>query len=156
MTATINEIQDQVKTRYAFFKKTLLTLSEEDLNTPPLASKRSIGEIIEHVIRLDGVPLFGKIMFYYPLNILTGLVNKANRKPLDASDYKWNLERTIPRRSNFISKEKLWKNCSDTYSRVWMYLRKAQDKDRRILHYTERHANMHLKQIQVLLEITEP
>ncbi len=150
MTSTIPEIQELMEKRYTYLIKTVQSLSDEQLNTQIHDDKRSIAEILKHLMRVDGLPTFGKKLFYNTINIFTGVINKSNKKPVDASDYEWRSKKDKPRKSKYIPKEKLEKSCQDTLEKLRRNLEKAKNKDRRVFHITERHANAHMRQIQIL------
>lgn len=153
MTASIEEIQKLVKARQEFLEQVLQTLNEEELNEQIKNDKRTVAEIMHHILLIDGRSTLSKKIFYKILNSLrSGLIGKANKKPADASDYIWKFKDEQTRQAKFISKNKLEKSHAKIYDNLLLQLDKAKDKDRQILHLAERHMNVHTKQIQILLE----
>ncbi len=153
MTASLEEIRDLAKIRQKFLEKVLQNVTEEKLNEQVRKDKRTIAEIMNHLLLIDGRSTFSKKFFYKTLNIVRrGLIRKVNNKPADASDYKWKFKDEQTRQAKFIAKDKLEKKHLKVYGNLIMQLEKAKDKDRSILHMVERHSNLHTKQIQILLE----
>jgi hypothetical protein len=150
VTATIDEMIVLTQNRYKLLQELLQRLSEEQLNSQPFKDRRSIAEIMNHLFFVDGLSNFNKRVFYNSINLFSGVIKRANRKPVDASDYEWRRKDLKDRKSKFISKEKLLKKRTRTYDKLLRNLGKAKDKHRRVLHVTERHSNAHVKQILIL------
>ena len=93
MTATLEQMYYNMKIRYNYFQEILTNLSESELNTQLIEGRRSIAEIMVHIFRSDTAPMSVRKLFYNFINIFNGLVRKANKEPVDASNYIWNVER---------------------------------------------------------------
>ncbi|MHA2250615.1 MAG: hypothetical protein ACXAD7_09635 [Candidatus Kariarchaeaceae archaeon] len=152
MTVEIDEIKQLLKIRYSFLEEVMEKLSEEQLNSQPFPDRRSIAEVMNHLLMVDGISTTGKNLFYKTINLFSGVISKANKKPADASDYEWRSKNRKPRKAKFIQKVKLTQKLSNTCEKYTGGIEKANEKDRKVLHVAERHANAHLKQIQFLLE----
>ncbi len=150
MTATIDEMIVLTQIRYNLLQELLQRLSEEQLNSQSFKDRRSIAEIMNHLFLVDGLSNFKKRVFYNIINIFSGVIERSNNKPADASDYEWRRKEQKERKSKFTSKEKLLQKRTKTYDKLLRNLGKAKDKHRRVLHITERHGNAHVKQILIL------
>ena len=149
------ELRDKIlelrEERYSYLTTMFETISEDQLNLQPLNNKRSIAELLHHIGMVDGFPFFlARIVQRF---FLFKQVKEAQKLKLDASDYRWNIDKGSKRIPKFRTKESLEKQFF--HNKGKMKLLNYKEKHRKFRYFSERHANFHLKQLKILLQKAE-
>ncbi len=124
-------------------------ITSDELNAQPFPTRRTIGEIVNHVIRVTSWQLpFVKMI--YRTN--KSLVRKVHSRPVDASDYRWRTEKGKPRKPKQFRRDDLVKRFLKQKEKILARYEKYAEKDRGFAHYETRHISSHVKQIQIILD----
>ncbi len=147
--APIEQSREVMKKNLEQLARILETITDGELNAHPFPTRRTIGEIVNHVIRVTSWQLpFVKML--YRTN--KTLVRKVLSRPVDASDYKWHTEKGKPRKPKRFNREDLLNRFLKQKEKVLARYEKYTEKDRAFAHYETRHLSSHVKQAQVILE----
>lgn len=155
MDVTLSIIQDSMNFRFGFIESVLLDLSERDLNAQPLKNKKTIAEIINHILWADLLPYRPCMVFYRTLDVLFRSIKKATTKPIDASDTTWNISTTNTWKPKFVAKTQLEHKFRKAQEYRLHFMKDRKESQSDLLWMVERHANSHVNQIRILLEKLE-
>ncbi len=138
-------ILESKEARLGRLREIVGNLSEGELNQQVYRNKRTIAEIVMHVVQIDTSPFIFWRMVFGILNMRTGIYRKIKSKDIFARDYRWNLTRGSPRNPRYISKDTLLRGLDKVERSLSM------PKSALAAHLvSERHANSHLRQVEHL------
>ncbi len=145
------EILQSRKERYNRLRNIIQQLDEKTLNRQVYFNKKTIAEIVLHIVQIDTSPFVLWRIFYNVINLFKGYYSKLEGKDVFFRNYRWNLDTPKkPWKPKWIPKEKLEKGIRKMEASI-----NISNKHLKARFLLERHANQHLRQIEKILQETE-
>ncbi|MCE7735056.1 MAG: hypothetical protein GPJ54_09275 [Candidatus Heimdallarchaeota archaeon] len=143
--SSYSEISKTCITNLEYVLNILERVDEDQLNASVYPNKRSMGELITHILKVNTMPVFLEVfMFKY--------YAKFEIKPLDVLWYDWNLEKGLAKEIKIASKAKLLKKGKKALEKRKKVFGKLKEKQRLAIHRSVQHMSIHTKQLRQLYD----
>ena len=150
MNHTIASVEDIIAittSNYDILLHILETLDDQKINMQPFTNKRTIAEIIIHIIQAEQLPIFIHRFIDF---LLSNSPNSSLGKPIDASDYVWDTSKGKNRKPKLLKQDKLIIMLKKIQKKKNLQYQHLNNHSRKFVQHYVRHVSIHRKQIEVL------
>lgn len=127
--------------------ETLKSITDDELNFQIDPSKRTIGEIVSHVLSTTRIFFLGKVFGVF----FKKTIKQALTHPVDASDFHWQPTTAKKRKPKSFKRQELIYKVENRRPKI-MKRYHAADKVTDLLHYETWHVSCHTRQIQTIVQ----